>query len=232
MIERSELPRVRGPARLLATTVTGQNAGDDRGGGIAQRPRSRAIDIGVAVGAGGLWSAAAGRCGRVWAEHSGAPNGRVAAPACADVVGRPPRPAAADPRARDELWRLAETLNEMLARNEAAFARERAFVDDASHELRTPLAILRAELEISLRGDESHEELRQTLISAVEETDRLSQLVDDLLVLARADQGKLPLRCESLRLAELMALASRRAFARRLRLPVEPSRYRRAMAFS
>ncbi|MGH3265593.1 MAG: sensor histidine kinase, partial [Trebonia sp.] len=108
------------------------------------------------------------------------------------------------PRARDELWRLGVTLNDMLGRNEAAFARERAFVDDASHELRTPLAILRTELEVALRGDDPAAQLREALRSALEETTRVSQLVDDLLVLARADQGKLPLQPELMPALELL----------------------------
>jgi two-component system OmpR family sensor kinase len=97
------------------------------------------------------------------------------------------------PRARDELSRLAETLNAMLARNEAAFQRERRFVADASHELRSPLAILRAELEVALTGEGSASELRAAVVSAMEETDRLSQLAADLLTLAQVDEGKLPI---------------------------------------
>lgn len=108
------------------------------------------------------------------------------------------------PRAHDELWRLGTTLNEMLARNEAAFAWERAFVDDASHELRTPMAVKRAELEIALRGQDSVAELRAALASAFEETSRVSQLVDDLLILARADQGKLPLRWTPVLVGDLL----------------------------
>ncbi|MFL5840264.1 MAG: sensor histidine kinase, partial [Thermoleophilaceae bacterium] len=100
------------------------------------------------------------------------------------------------PEARDEIRRLGETLNEMLARLQAAFARERAFVADASHELRTPLAILKAELELAARGRRSNEELSAAVRSAVEEVDRLSCLAEDLLVLARADEGGLPVRAE------------------------------------
>jgi heavy metal sensor kinase len=98
------------------------------------------------------------------------------------------------PPARDEIGRLGETLNEMLARLEAAFARERTFVSDASHELRTPLAILKTELELALRGGRTVEELEAALRSAADETDRLAQLAEDLLVIARSDQGKLPIK--------------------------------------
>jgi two-component system OmpR family sensor kinase len=107
--------------------------------------------------------------------------------------------------ARDELGRLGETLNEMLGRLETALARERRFVADASHELRTPLALLRTELELALRHPRTPEQLEAALRSAAEETDRLSQLAEDLLVLARADQGRLPLRRERLSAAELLA---------------------------
>ena len=96
------------------------------------------------------------------------------------------------PRSRDEVERLGETLNEMLARLEGAFERERTFVSDASHELRTPLAILKAELELAMRSARSPEELEAAIRSAAEETDRLAQLADDLLVVARAEEGRLP----------------------------------------
>ncbi len=100
------------------------------------------------------------------------------------------------PRTRDELSRLAETLNEMLARLESAFEHERRFVDDASHELRTPLAVLRAELELALRHPRSKDELQRALQSAAEDADRLGQLAEELLLFARYDQGQLPIRSE------------------------------------
>jgi two-component system, OmpR family, sensor kinase len=95
-----------------------------------------------------------------------------------------------------------------------ALERERRFVADASHELRTPLASLRTELELALRRERSHEELEAALRSAAEETDRLSQLAEDLLVLARADEGKLPVRRERFKAAELLGDVRER-FARR-----------------
>jgi signal transduction histidine kinase len=116
---------------------------------------------------------------------------RAATISAADVDARLPLP-----EARDEIRRLGETLNEMLARLQSAFARERAFVADASHELRTPLAILKAELELAAREGRSSEELSAAVRSAVEEVDRLSRLAEDLLVLARADEGRLPVRAE------------------------------------
>ncbi len=108
------------------------------------------------------------------------------------------------PEAQDEIRRLGETLNAMLARLQQAFARERAFVADASHELRTPLAILKAELELASRGPRTHAELSAAVESAVEEVDRLTRLAEDLLVLARSDHGRLPVRAEPQPLAPLM----------------------------
>jgi heavy metal sensor kinase len=149
------------------------------------------------------------------------------------------------PPGNDELSRLARTLNEMLARDEAAFARERAFVADASHELRSPLAILRAELDVALMGESSREELRVAVASAAEETDRLSTLAEDLLLLAQADEGTLPIKREPLdldalleRLRERFAQQAREAGAAieiavvpdRLRVGADPRRLEQALA--
>jgi signal transduction histidine kinase len=98
------------------------------------------------------------------------------------------------PRGHDEISRLATTLNDMLARLRASFEHERRFVADASHELRTPLALLRTELELALRRPRTPQELEAALRSAFDETVRLSRLADDLLLIARAEQGSLPLR--------------------------------------
>ncbi len=118
------------------------------------------------------------------------------------------------PAAHDELRRLGETLNQMLARLETALERERSFVDDASHELRTPLAMHRAELEVALRHAESSEELRAAIASAVEEVDRLSQLAEDLLVLARSDKGRLAVKLERIDVGPLLGLVRDRFGAR------------------
>jgi two-component system, OmpR family, sensor kinase len=119
------------------------------------------------------------------------------------------------PPARDEITRLGETLNTMLGRLESALDRERRFVSDASHELRTPLAALRTELELALRRERTRGELREALQSAAEESDRLSQLAEDLLVLARSQGGRLPVRRERLAAAELLA-GVRERYARRV----------------
>jgi len=114
------------------------------------------------------------------------------------------------PPAGDEVSRLAQTLNDMLARLQAAFEHERRFVADASHELRTPLALLRTELDLALRRPRSREELESALRSAAEETQRLSRLADDLLLIARADQGPLPMRREVVAAGDLLADAATR----------------------
>ena len=108
------------------------------------------------------------------------------------------------PSAKDEVARLGETLNEMLARLEDGLERERRFVTDASHELRTPLAMLRTELELALRRARTPDELEQSIRSAAEETDRLSRIADDLLILARAEQGELPLNAEPTDLVDVL----------------------------
>jgi two-component system OmpR family sensor kinase len=109
------------------------------------------------------------------------------------------------PPAHDEIARLGETLNTMLGRLETALAREQRFVSDASHELRTPLAALRTELELALRRERSAAELKDALRSAAEESERLSQLAEDLLVLVRSHGGRLPVRRERLAAAALLA---------------------------
>jgi signal transduction histidine kinase len=109
------------------------------------------------------------------------------------------------PPTGDELQRLGTTLNEMLDRLEAALDRERDFVADAGHELRTPLALLRTELELALRQGETPEDLRESVRRSSQEADRLSQLAEDLLLIASSDRGRLPLRVEELDVGELFA---------------------------
>jgi two-component system OmpR family sensor kinase len=108
------------------------------------------------------------------------------------------------PGTNDEVSRLGETLNAMLARIESGVARERRFAADASHQLRTPLALLEAELELALARGRSPDELREALRSAAESTERLSRLVADLLLLARAEEGRVPLKAEAVDVADLL----------------------------
>jgi len=108
----------------------------------------------------------------------------------------------AEPPGDDEIALLGHTLNAMLDRIEASLAHERAFVDDASHELRTPLSILRGELELASTAPDDRAGMTRALVSALQETDRLSRLTDDLLVLARADRGHLEPRLTPVELLE------------------------------
>ena len=117
------------------------------------------------------------------------------------------------PASNDEIGALGRTLNRMLDRVEAAVARERRLVSDASHELRTPLTTLRAEVDLALLGEREPEELRAALESASEEARRMSRLADDLLVLARTEQGRLPLHPRPIPAGELLKGAAARAHA-------------------
>lgn len=115
-----------------------------------------------------------------------------------------------EPGTRDELARLATTLNGLLGRLEGAVEHERRVVGDASHELRTPVSVLTTRLDVALRQDLDADGLREVLEAARGDARRLSRLADDLLVLARADQGRLPLRPVPLEVHELLRAARER----------------------
>ena len=93
------------------------------------------------------------------------------------------------PGTGDEMERLAETLNGMLARLDAAFTQTRRFAADAAHELRTPLAALRGGIEVALRAERTPMEYRRVLVSSLEEVERLVRLAEDLLLLSRSSAG-------------------------------------------
>lgn len=122
---------------------------------------------------------------------------------------------------RDELERLARTLNDMLDRLAQSMTSERAFLERASHELRTPLAALRAEVDLALRRRRSVGELTAALHSVSQETDRLARLAADLLVLARAENGRLPLHCENVSLRATLDSAAALFAARALELGID-----------
>jgi two-component system OmpR family sensor kinase len=100
----------------------------------------------------------------------------------ANLADRLPHPGTVD-----EIGRLVETLNEMLGRLERSFEVQRRFTADASHELRSPLSRLRAELEVTLRRPRSPGEYEETLRSCLEEVQRVQDLIEELLALARID---------------------------------------------
>ncbi len=214
-IERTHIPGLEAPVRLLAgpaqadggrVIVVVGSALDDRDEELSQLLAllllGGPIALLLASGAGYLLATAALRPVEAMRRRAG------------DISAGVPGDRLPVPDARDEISRLGHTLNEMLERLEAAFARERSFVADASHELRTPLAILKTELELARRSGRSIEELEAALRSAAEETDRLARLADDLLVIARSDQGRLPIRTAPVGIGELLEGVSTR-FARR-----------------
>jgi signal transduction histidine kinase len=119
------------------------------------------------------------------------------------------------PDSADEIRRLAETLNDMLARLEVSRRRQRAFVADAAHELRSPLTSLRTQLEVAAAtgGEPDPEDL-------VAEVNRLTALVEDLLLLAKVDDGTPPPR-QRFDIAELAAAMAKRYAAARVPVMVE-----------
>lgn len=92
--------------------------------------------------------------------------------------------------ARDELGRLAHTVNDMIARLETSFGALRRFTADASHELRTPLAVIRADVERAMATTRGSHEQAVALEEALQEVSRMTGLVESLLTLARADEGR------------------------------------------
>jgi signal transduction histidine kinase len=147
------------------------------------------------------------------------------------------------PATRDELAALARTMNELLGRISQALERERRLIGDASHELRTPLTVLRTELELANRPGRSRAELVESVRHAAEEADRVARLADDLLLLARSDQGD-PVIHPTVQplaavLTDAVTAANGRALARGanvdlvvdqdLRVPIDADRLRQAV---
>jgi heavy metal sensor kinase len=134
------------------------------------------------------------------------------------------------PHTGDELQRLSETLNGMLERLEQAFRRITQFTADASHELRTPVALMRTRAEIVLRKSRSEEEYRETLRQILEDLQRTSTLIENLMLLARADSGAEALARERINLVEHLdeaclegrALAETKQISLRAELPESP----------
>jgi two-component system, OmpR family, sensor kinase len=206
-----EVPGIDGEARVLARSAASQSGSfvvvagastEDRDDALAGLVAAFAIGAPVALLlASGLGYLLAGRA----LAPVEAMRRRAAQISAAEPDQRLPVS-----EADDELSRLGETLNQMLGRLEAGLARERAFVDDASHELRTPLSLHKTELELALRYGKDEEQLRAAIRSAIEEVDRLIQLAEDLLVVARSDQGKLALDLGRVGLSDLLESVSRR----------------------
>ncbi len=215
LLERGPLPGLEEKSRLLALPVTahGERLVVVVGTSIADRDDSLGDLIQLLLLAGPialvLASLAAFGAATAALRPVEAMRARAAEISAADPDGRLPVPPT-----HDEIARLGVTLNAMLERLGEALEHERAFVADASHELRTPLAILKTELELALAEGRSPEELRAALASAAEETDRITQLSEDLLTIAQTERGELPLRVTRFPVRELFEGVARR-FARR-----------------
>jgi heavy metal sensor kinase len=104
----------------------------------------------------------------------------------------------------DELQRLSDTLNEMLARIETAFLRVTEFTADASHELRTPVSLIRTEAELALRRPRKEIEYKESLLHILMEAERTTALIEQLLSLARADSGRETLQMQPVNLHETL----------------------------
>jgi two-component system OmpR family sensor kinase len=113
------------------------------------------------------------------------------------------------PATRDELAALAVTMNRLLERLQLALTRQRSFVADAGHELRTPLTALKAELQLAARPGKPKAELVAGVKAAAGDTDRLIRLAEDLLLLARADEGSAFLNLTHIEVADVMSAAAR-----------------------
>ncbi|OPY75604.1 MAG: Sensor kinase CusS [Syntrophorhabdus sp. PtaU1.Bin153] len=105
---------------------------------------------------------------------------------------------------RDELGRLAQTFNAMIGRLKDAFQRVNQFSIDVSHELKTPLTILKGETEVALRKEREKEDYKELLKSNLEEIDRMSSIIDDLLLLSKADAKEIKLNLEEIALRDLI----------------------------
>jgi signal transduction histidine kinase len=205
ILDRSSAPGLDEPARLLATPFTRGGRplvlvlGDTRENGLEDLRRVRdqlllGIPLLVLLTFLGAYAVAGAALRPVEAMRRRASELTAADPALRLPV----------PDGGDELTRLGETLNELLARVEATLERERSFVAHASHELRTPLSLLRTELELAVRRPRTASELVDAIGSARDEVDRLQRLAEDLLLLAQAGEGRLAVDVEELPVAGLL----------------------------
>jgi signal transduction histidine kinase len=214
-LEEGTVPGIEGRARLLATPV------DTEGGeliavvGSSLGDRDEALtNLATLMLIGGPVALLVASLAGYWVAGTALRPVEAMRRRAAEISASEPDERLPLPAAKDELRRLGETLNQMLGRLEAALERERRFVDDASHELRTPLTLHKTELELALRYATDEEELRAAIASAGEEIDRLIQLAEDLLVVARSEQGELTVAREDVPVGELLGTVGERFRAR------------------
>jgi two-component system, OmpR family, sensor kinase len=177
--------------------------------GVADAAQSRAQAVILAAGPAAV--AAAGLGAWVLAGATLRPVTRMRR-RLADITEYNPAARLRVPAGQDEIASLAITMNALLDRLQLALDRQRHFVADASHELLTPLTALRAELELAGRPGRSRAALEAAVTAAAGDTDRLIRLAEDLLLLARAQQGANFLRPGEVDVSELLSAAAR-AFA-------------------
>jgi signal transduction histidine kinase len=185
--ERGPLPGLSGPVRVLATlgpnqtvvVVVASLAGRDAAVADLQTELWTAFPLVLVIAAGAAYLLAGAALG---------PVERMRVQAAA-ITADTPNQRLRIPPGTDEITRLGATLNDMLDRLHTALERERDFVADASHELRTPLALLKTELELALQRPRTLTEAEDALRSALQDTDRLVALAEDLLLLARTDRA-------------------------------------------
>lgn len=201
VVHRTTVVAGLGRTRLLAAPAENGRSVVVVGSSLAEVDRAT-HDLLVLLVAGGLGALAVGGLAAWWlAGRALRPIDRLSAGAAA--IGADDLDQRVEvPRTGDEVARLADVLNGLLARAERAVSEQRSFLADASHELRSPLAVLRTELDVALRAPPGAAPPHGLLESLREETGRLTQLTDNLLVLARADGGRLELASEALGLEE------------------------------
>jgi len=210
-VDRGRIPGLDEPSRLLATPIRKDDKARVLVVGTTAQDRAETLSslrdrLLIAIPVALLVATIAGYLLAGLSLHPVEAMRRRAEAISAETPGeRLPVPAT-----RDEVERLAETLNSMLARLEAALDRQRDFVADAGHELRTPLALLRTELELALRHGGSAEELREAVRVSEVEVERLAQLAEDLLLIARTDKGELELRRERIDVQMLLTSVATR----------------------
>jgi signal transduction histidine kinase len=207
VVER-ELPGIDGVARILVVRHESSTGPVVIAVGQSLRDRDEALSSVVTSflvgGVGAL--AAASVAGYALARSGLAPveamRSRASKISASDEDAGLPLPVA-----HDQIRRLGVTLNDMLRRLRDSYERERRFVDDASHELRTPLAVIQTDLEGALLAGGHSDEVRAALLSALDETHRLVRVAEDLLVLARAAGGQLPIAPRPMEVGDLLTWA-------------------------